>query len=351
MLNLYENAPGASRASLLPPDSYCQGLTLAGFDGTTQSCVASFLASPTALATEWILAARVDQRLGVNDNVFGRFKLDHGLQPTLVDPINSNFSALSNQPSWDVQVNEAHTFSPNMTNVLTAAGSHYVALFAQNHQLAASTFPYDVISQGYGHSVPFTELNQLRRYPQGRNITQYQFIDDFSWSKGKNTYKFGGNFRRYDVSDHNFFYNSPTVYFGYGNSGLQQFADGLAYQYRMADNFANNVPIASWGLGLYAEDQIKVTSNFTLMLALRQRETRTRSANITALRTSRAISLNWRATQRRIRWTCRIAKTSSMASTKHFKVLTRWTGRPACPSAGLPTRASISRGFRVEERP
>lgn len=269
MLNLYQNAPGASKATLLPPDSYCQGLTLPGFDGTTQSCVAKFVANPTALATEWILAARVDQRLGNNDNVFGRFKLDHGLQPSLVDPISANFSALSNQPSWDVQLNEAHTFSPTMTNVFTVAGSHYVAQFAQNHQLANSTFPYDVVTSGFGSSVPWTELNEMRRFPQGRNITQYQVIDDFSWSKGKNTFKFGGNFRRYDVSDHNFFYTSPTVYFGYGDSGLQQFADGLAYQYRMADTFANDVPIASWGLGLYAEDQIKVKNNFTLTLALR----------------------------------------------------------------------------------
>lgn len=269
MLGLYENAPGASKATLLPPDSYCQGLTLPGFDGTTQSCVATFLANPTALAKEWILAARVDQRLGNNDNLFGRFKLDHGLQPTLVDPISSNFSALSNQPSWDVQLNEAHTFSPNMTNVLTGAGSHYVALFSQDHQLAESTFPYAIRTSGPGSSVPWTYLNQMYHYPQGRNVTQYQIIDDFSWSKGRSTFKFGENFRRYDVSDHNFFYTSPTIYFGSGDSGLQQFADGLAYQYRMADTFANDVPIASWGMGLYAEDQIKVKSNFTLTLALR----------------------------------------------------------------------------------
>lgn len=273
MLNLYGSAPGASKATLLPPDSYCQALTLPGFDGTTQSCVANFVANPTALATEWILAARVDQKLGNNDNVFGRFKLDHGLQPSLVDPISPNFSALSNQPAWDVQINEAHTFSPTMTNVFTAAGSHYVAQFAQNHDLANSTFPYDVVSSGFGSSVPWTELNQMRRFPQGRNITQYQFIDDFSWNKGKHTFKFGGNFRRYDVSDHNFFYTSPTVYFGYTDSGLQQFVDGLGYQYRMADTLANNVPIASWGLGLYAEDQIKLKSNFTLTLALRAERT------------------------------------------------------------------------------
>jgi len=273
MLNLYLNAPGASNAVALPSDKYCQGLTLAGFDGTTQSCVASFLANPTALATEWIIAARVDQRLGDKDNLFGRYRVDHGVQPSLVDPISPNFSAISNQPQWDVQINEAHTFGPTKTNVFTAAGSHYVAQFAQNHELANSTFPYAVRTSGVGTSVPFTTLNQMYRFPQGRNITQYQFIDDFSWSRGRHTFKFGGNFRRYDVSDHNFFYTSPTVYFGSTADGLQQFADGRAFQYRMADTLANNVPIANWGLGLYAEDQMKVKSNLTLTLALRVERT------------------------------------------------------------------------------
>jgi hypothetical protein len=273
MFNLYLNAKGASGATALPNDSYCNGLTLPGFNPATQNCVASFLANPTALATEWIVAFRVDQKLGDKDTVFGRYKVDHGLQPSVVDPISPNFSALSNQPAWDLQLNEAHTFSATMANVFTAAGSHYVAQFAQNHQLANSTFPYDVVSSGFGTSVPFTELNQMRRFPQGRNITQYQFIDDFSWSHGRQTFKFGANFRRYDVSDHNFFYTSPTVYFGFTTSGLQQFADGLGYQYRQADTLANNVPIANWGLGLYAEDQIKVKSNFTLTLALRVERT------------------------------------------------------------------------------
>jgi hypothetical protein len=273
MLSLYANAHGASGATALPNDSYCNGLTLAGFDPTTQNCVASFLASPTALATEWILAFRVDQKLGDKDTVFGRYKMDHGLQPSLVDPISPNFSALSNQPQWDLQLNEAHTFSPTMTNVFTAAGSHYVAQFAQNHQLANSTFPYAVITSGFGTSVPFTNMNQMYRFPQGRNITQYQFIDDFSWNRGRQTFKFGGNFRRYDVSDHNFFYTSPTVYFGYTANGLQHFADGLGYQYRMSDTLSNNVPIANWGLGVYGEDQIKVKSNFTLTLALRVERT------------------------------------------------------------------------------
>jgi len=38
-------------------------------------------------------------------------------------------------------------------------------------------------------------------FPQGRRVTQYQFIDDVSVTKGNHSLKFGTNFRRNDVSD------------------------------------------------------------------------------------------------------------------------------------------------------
>ena len=41
-------------------------------------------------------------------------------------------------------------------------------------------------------------------FPQGRNVTQYQFVDDFSWTKGAHSIKFGANFRRYDITDYTF---------------------------------------------------------------------------------------------------------------------------------------------------
>jgi len=266
LFNLYENAPGAANASALPNSSACNNLTLPGFDPSTQACAETFEATPSALAKEWVLAFRVDQKLSNNDNLYFRYKGDHGLQPTHLDPISPNFDALSNQPSWDSQLDETHIFGPRATNDFKATLSHYVAQFAQNAQLANSTFPYSVINSG---AVPFSTVNRTYEFPQGRNITQYQFIDDYTLSLGAHSLKFGANFRRYDVSDHNFFFNSPTVYFGYTDNGLQNYADGVAFQYRENDNLASDVPVAMWGLGMYAQDQWKVRPNLTLTLALR----------------------------------------------------------------------------------
>src|SRR5208282_4828887 len=137
-----------------------------------------------------------DQKLGQNDSMFVRYKLDHGLQPSYLDPISPNFDALSNQPAWDLQVQETHIFSPNMTNEFTAAGSHYVAQFTQNEALALSTFPMGLVFGGTNPlGPPSGAVGQQWDFPQGRNITQYQFIDNLTWTHGKHSLKFGANFR------------------------------------------------------------------------------------------------------------------------------------------------------------
>src|SRR5271166_938829 len=287
MMNLFANAKGASNAQPLPNNSAClprnnnpndpnynpTGLVLPGFNGLTQNCFNNFNATPSALAHEYIIAFKIDQNIGQNDKVFVRYKLDHGLQPTYLDPISPNFDALSNQPAWDVQIQETHIFSPNMTNEFTAAGSHYVTQFAQNEALALSTFPQGL---QFGGDNPLGPPNGIVGYqfifPQGRNFTQYQFIDNLSWTHGHHSFKFGANFRRYDVSDHNFFYtNAETGFNVTSNAGnaLQMFADGLAGAYLRADNLATNVPVALWGLGIYAMDEWKVKPNLTFTLALR----------------------------------------------------------------------------------
>ena len=265
MLGLWENAPGAQNAVPYGADGPCSAITLPGWTSGTP-CSASFTATPTALAWEYIFAARVDQKIGQNDTMFVRYKLDHGLQPTYLDGVNSKFDALSKQPSWDVQAQETHIFGPTLTNAFTATLSHYVAQFQQGSQ-AAQTFPF---AQSFNISSTdnFYAYNPVYAFPQGRNITQYQFIDDISWTHGSHTLKFGENFRRYDVSDHNFFYNNPRLYW-WNPTGLQGFADGFTWQYRQADNVASNVPVAMWGIGFYGQDEWKARRNLKLTLALR----------------------------------------------------------------------------------
>jgi len=266
LLGLWANAPGASSAVPIPNIASCSSVVLPGYTPSTTPCAERFEGSANALGSEYILAFKIDQKLGANDNAFFRYKLDHGLQPTTIDHVSSNFDALSSQPAYDMQFEETHVFGARSTNTFTGSFSHYVAQFAQNPQEVASTFPYAIITSS---TVGFSSFNAQYDFPQGRNITQYQFIDDFTLSRGRHNFKFGENFRRYDVSDHNFFWNNAGVYFGYATTGMQEFVNGLAYQYRKSLNLASDVPIAMWGMGIYAQDEWSVASNLKLTLALR----------------------------------------------------------------------------------
>lgn len=262
LFNLYASSPGASGGTPTANSASCNALSLPIFNPAVNSCFENTQGSGGTLGTEWILSARVDQKIGRNDNAYFRYRGDHGLQPTYLDPINANFNALSSQPSWDTQFNETHVFGPRASNSFMATYSHYIAQFQQNEAKALSTFPY---AMSFGSQVSLTGFGLQYDFPQGRNVSQYQFIDDFTVTRGKHNFKFGENFRRYDISDHNFFYNNPRV----AATNLQEFVDGQFLYYRKAANFSSDVPIALWGIGVYAQDEWNVKSNLKVTLGLR----------------------------------------------------------------------------------
>jgi hypothetical protein len=232
------------------------------------ACALGYAYTPTAKAWEYILSVRVDQKLSNSDNIFGRYKLDHGLQPTFISPISPSFDANSPQPAWDAQAQETHVFKPNLTNSLTATFSHYVALFVAPQSAATFNYGEDFVEDQSFYD--FTAPNAAAgSFPQGRNISQYQFIDDLSWTRGNHTFKFGENFRRYDVSDHNFFNTSPTNVWGPATGDLAGFASGTAFEYFQQYNPNTNVPIGLWGIGVYAQDEWKAMHNLKLTFALR----------------------------------------------------------------------------------
>jgi hypothetical protein len=207
MFNVWGNAKGGTSPH---PMSACNAadLNLPGFtpNANGDNCGELLTTTPTSFAKEWILAGRVDQKITDKDNLFFRYRSDKGLQPTSLDAFDPRFDANSNQPAWDAQANETHIFNPRSTNAFTATVSHYVAQFAQNTALVASIFPYGT---SFAATASFSGVNPAAAdFPQGRNITQYQFIDDFTVIRGKHNFKVGENFRRYDVSDHNFFFNT-----------------------------------------------------------------------------------------------------------------------------------------------
>jgi hypothetical protein len=102
--------------------------------------------------------------------------------------------------------------------------------------------------------------------PQGRNVTQYQFLDDFSISKGNHALKFGVSFRRNDVSD----YNPGIASIGSSvGASLDDFFNGDGGVYFQSFPTKDRQPIALYALGFYAQDEWRLRPSFKLTLSLR----------------------------------------------------------------------------------
>lgn len=287
MMSLYQNSPaygslrpfGASPAAASDASGGCEDLAgTAGFGGGNP-CLGYFLASGKNLNKEWLLTARIDQNIGTKDILFGRFKTDHGSQPTSTDLVNNSlFGTSSNQPSYEGQLNETHTFNANMVNNFIASGQWYSAIFVRNSGEAAAlaALPFSTVSFGGN---PMSALGGTDPsspdwlFPQGRNSTQWQLVDDFSITKGRHELKFGVNFRRNDTSN----YDTQVLNSGLLNFGtMADFFNGVISAdtsngdfFQQAYPVANRVPLAIYSLGLYAQDTFKVTPHLTLTLALR----------------------------------------------------------------------------------
>ncbi|HTV06373.1 MAG TPA: carboxypeptidase regulatory-like domain-containing protein [Acidobacteriaceae bacterium] len=283
MFDLYNNAPGASRAQPYGYDQYAN-------DGAGMYYSNFFIASPKNNLAEVLVTARYDQRLGPNDSMFIHFKRDHGVQPTYVDPINSAFDNQSDQPDYEGQMEETHTFSPNLVNQFLLAGAWYSAYFVNpDPATELSTFPY-TLEMAAGD---FSNLGGIGYvFPQGRDVTQYQVNDDLSYTRGKHTMSAGFVFKRNDVTDADLgILTVPlSVQLGPGYYGV--FSDpcptdangnpigptcgaydlfGQGINYLGIQNFPQRLsePIALYNLGFYAQDQWKATPNFQLTAGVR----------------------------------------------------------------------------------
>ncbi len=258
MFHLYNNASGVGRAVPIPGGG-CSGIALPG----GAACILQFQSTSTNFTHEYLVTARLDENLGPNDRLFARFRTDHGLQATNTDPIDPIFNTVSQQPQYEGQLSWAHNLGINAVNQFIFSTSWYSAVFKP------ADFPGSL--QVLPLAVQFTDgslttLGGLNNaVPQGRNVTQYQFVDDFSVSRGKHQLKFGGNFHRNDVTDYDPGINSV----GNVNTDLASFfmGQGTSYSQQFPQKLTN--PVALYGLGLYAQDEWAVSPKLRLTFALR----------------------------------------------------------------------------------
>jgi hypothetical protein len=286
MFSFYNNARGISKATpgytgnLADPSgcqtqTYTDNTTETTFGGATgQPCVVSFQNTVGNFTHEYLTSGRFDFNVTNNDKVFVRLQEDIGTQATASDALDPIFDSTSYQPEYQGQISWNRPIGTKGVNSLLFAAQYYRAIFGPvnlNQTLAA--FPTTVILND----------NSLTRvggsdyvWPQGRNVTGYQIVDDYSYNlSAKHTLKLGLYFHRNLISDHDYGlftsgYDLPLSLddFYAGGQGSGATGGGTTV---LLQNFPSslNQPIKLYQLGWYAQDDWKVASNLKLTFALR----------------------------------------------------------------------------------
>lgn len=275
MFNIFNHAIGVNRAvpvtANVDPALGCGGVTANGF-GTTVPCALTYQGGGTNKNTERLMALKIDLIATQNDKLSFRWWEDRGLQATYTDPINSIFNAQSNQPQDQGQLTYTRVIGTHMTNQFIAAGSHYSAIFNNIDRAGAlAAFPTTLIMLDgvFASGTAGTALGgETFAFPQGRNVTQYQFVDDFSWTKGNHDLKFGVNIRRDLITDLTPYRNTTgelelTMADLY--AGLASPSSVLVQRY----DTTTEAGFSLYSLGLYAQDEWRVSNTLKLTLSLR----------------------------------------------------------------------------------
>jgi hypothetical protein len=209
------------------------------------------------------MKGRVDQNISTANKVWYSFEWEKGVQATYTDPVNTIFNAYSTQPSNGAAVGWSHVFSPTLVNDFNPGYYWYSAIFEPTNMKAALTAsPFEFAGLG------FTDIFGAGNccWPEGRNVTNWQLLDNLTWSRGAHVLKFGGNLRRTLVSDHD-----P------GSGSIPYISAGDPYEYAfdvanystVAFPTSQSEPVGIASLDLYAMDTWKVKSNLTFTFGVR----------------------------------------------------------------------------------
>jgi hypothetical protein len=288
---IWNNAPGYSRGVLgspgAPDPSGCQGGTPAQqtapiftdpLTGNTFGalpgelpCTVTFANSVGNFTHEYVTSGRFDFNLTNNDKLWIRLQEDVGTQATATDALNPVFNSTSYQPEYQGQIGWNRVIGAKAVNNLLLSGQYYQAIFGpSNLKASLAAFPTTLLfNDGSLSTVGGIDFN----WPQGRNVTGYQVVDDFSYNlSSKHTLKLGLYFHRNLISDHDMgvlssgydlalglpnFFNQGGTFNGGQTFLIQSFPASL------------NQPVKLYQLGFYLQDEWKPRSDLKLTIALR----------------------------------------------------------------------------------
>jgi hypothetical protein len=226
--------------------------------------------------------ARVDWSRSANDKIFGRFSFATYEDRRDVQPIALVFGNRNDQPFYNLAFNWNRIFGPTLINEALVGFSSI--------QVTQETFDWSGVgggnaAYGIGGGQPIDGLSSIgwvsgltapgtSALDSDTLAKTFQLNEKLTWLKGRHTYKFGGQFLRY---------NQRRFYAG--NNGLLGFINfngsfsGFAFSDFLLDLASSKGrgggdPDDPWThlqnrMAVFVQDDFKVTSSVTLNLGLR----------------------------------------------------------------------------------
>jgi hypothetical protein len=164
--------------------------------------------------------------------------------------------------------NYTHIFGPTLVNEARVGFNKIHIEFVPNVQSNPADYG---INNGITEAIGLPQISVQgvglnfggpNGFPQGREDTTYVVSDTLSWSKGRHSLKFGGEYRRF----HNVNFANNIGSFNYPSLADFQAGRGNSFTVTLGDIDSD---ISQQALGLFVQDNFRVTPNFSVELGLR----------------------------------------------------------------------------------
>ena len=211
----------------------------------------------------------VSHRLSGQDSIHGyyAFQRDRRGEPSLQMNNLPGFGDTRQGRRQIFTFNETHLFGPSVVNDFRMGFNRIHITFAPNALLNPSTVGInDGITTAIGIPQIFVagalNIGGPAGFPQGRADTVYVWNDTVSHLRGKHSFKFGGEVRRFQNNNNN--QDVGRMDF----STLTDFRNGNASKFSInaAGTFSS---IRTTGIGLFVQDNYKLRSNLSVELGVR----------------------------------------------------------------------------------
>ncbi|MFN0100691.1 MAG: TonB-dependent receptor domain-containing protein [Bryobacteraceae bacterium] len=245
--------------------------------------------SASALSDSDQFHGRVDHMIGDKDLLFGRYSFSRGKSASPAGlPLTGG---LQEGKANSVTIQESHTFSPSIVNQLRLAWTYFKdagSFPLADKNLAAEEFGLlNLTPAKSAFGLPqlvvagLSTIGANAFQPSGPRENLFSLANDLSWVTGRHSLKFGFDGRYYRpaalvqqtpnsiLTFENRFTNQPGVA-GTGSAAADLV---LGYPYTgRATQFAESngwVTLKYYYYGFYVQDELRLTSKFTMNLGLR----------------------------------------------------------------------------------